>query len=236
MRQLRLVYITSAIYLRGMKKLEKHASRLNLWSSLAERASKAINALGGWSIVAPVGAVLAGGWTATIRYIDSLPIWLCSILALLLTILTMHAFIVFRRALSVRGLRALDLEVLAVELTKFKDDVFELLTSRQKNFDRGRIGVNPSDNEAMYYEWQREMEYSQRTRLIGVQQFAHRAVALVHMLNQVGIEAPSLWSIETDLSRIAAHFGAIGALLEKGLLAEAKSLPAQGTPMALPFR
>ena len=44
------------------------------------------------------------------------------------------------------------------------------------------------------------------------------------LLEATGIEPPSLWAPELNMASVAKYIGAIGELLERGLLREARSI------------
>lgn len=212
--------------------IEKGAQRLNLWTSLGQR---------GWSVLVALGvdtwikgflfalALVIWGWAVTI--VNQLPFWAICSVALLLSILMMRLITEFRRAWSVKGLKRLDLTQIGNDCQKFRDDVFEFYVSRAENSPSGsdtEMTLCVDNTRAlMRSAWLKEAEYRRMTETKAVQRFSHRLLALSHLLQEAGIKSPDLWAFSHNIPGIAAHIGAIGELLSRGLLKEARSFTSE---------
>lgn len=208
-----------------MGKVEQKAARLNLWTALIERGGSLLIVLGGWQYVAPLGTALVSGWALAVHYVDRTPFWGSCIAGLILCACTFNVIVAVRRAWSIRGIKKLDLSILANDLKKFREDAFEFLLMHQEVLHASLPGENIEISElSRDRAWELRRDFSQKTSALAAQRFAHRAMALIHLLAQADIPPPSLWAFDHELPNIAAYFGAVGELLERGLLEEARSM------------
>lgn len=214
-----------------MSRLTKNAQSLNLWSSLLQRGWSVLDALGvkGWVtsclLVAcsTVSAVILRLW-------NGLPWWAVVGIALYLAILATNLSTQLREAWAIRGLKKLDLQEIGADCLKFREDVFEFLVARADTAPGRAAAVGAPEHsggdrhQLLHSAWAAGVDYGNKTRARAVQKFAHRAIGLCHLLQTAGIRPPNLWAFDHNLPGIAAHIGAIGSLLERGLLEEARAL------------
>lgn len=211
-----------------MGRVEKAAQRANLFASLVGHAWSALNLLGvnGW--VSGV-ALLSGGivWAWLVRTTSDLPWWALALVSIAGLMLLARLYVEARRAWSLRGIKQLDIARLGRDCVQFRDDLLGFLVDRMDGAPDRYAGLLESvenRNRAMEAAWARDVAYNNQTRSRLVQKFGHRAIALNHMLSAAGIPSVELWGFDHNAGGIAAHIGAIGELLERGLLSEARTL------------
>jgi hypothetical protein len=138
-------------------------------------------------------------------------------------ILAAQLFIFVRRAMAIRGLKTLDIQEVGKDCVTFRADVMEYLVARV-DAGAGRRIAGPSNAEAVHAEWARNVDYSNQTRARVVEKFAHRAIAISHLLQLAGIKPPDLWAFDNRAADVAIYIGAVGDLMGRGLLNEARSM------------
>jgi len=211
-----------------MGRIEKTAQRANLFASLVGHGWIALNLLGvsGWVSGA---ALLAGGviWAWVVRVTSDLPWWAFALVTAAGLVLLARLYVEGRRAWALRGVKQLDIARLGRDCVQYRDDLLGFLVDRIDGAPDRNAGLLEAPEErgrAMEAAWARGVAYSNQTRSRLVQRFAHRTIALNHMLSAAGIAPVDLWGFDHNAAGIAAHIGAIGELLERGLLAEARTL------------
>jgi hypothetical protein len=206
------------------KLTERAGAAWDWWDRLKEIAE----ALGisGWIRTAAV-LVLGAVWTGLVWFFNRLPFGADAGLGLLLAIGCTHLYVALRRAWSLRGLKTVDFKELGTECLSFQNDVFEFLATRQESAPlRENIpaGTPEEISKAMHDSWARGVQRSNQFRIRISQKFAHRAVAINAQLQNLGIKPGDMWAFDYQIGGMAAYFGAIGKLLEAGLLAEARQI------------
>lgn len=197
-------------------------------ASLAGHAWTALGLIGvnGWVS----GAVLFAGsilWAWVVRLTSHLPWWAFALVSFAGIILMARLFVELRRAWAIKGIKQIDIAQLGRDCVQLRDDLLGFLVDRIDGApDRyaGLLGPHEERGQAMEAGWVRATSYNNQTRSRLVQRFSHRIIALNHMLSIAGIGPVDLWGFDHNAAGIAAHIGAIGELLERGLLAEARTL------------
>jgi hypothetical protein len=210
-----------------MSRIERSAERVNLFISLAKHAWDAAGALGIQGYLTGAAWIAAVGvWAVLIYALENLPFWSLALLALLLATLSTRLIVELRKAWAVRGLKSLDLQQLGADCLAYREDLFEFLVGRADTAPSRHVhGLGAgNDTDALHQAWAQGVDYSQKTRARLAQKFAHRAVALNHQLDSAGIRPASLWSFDHNAAGIAAYYGAVGELLKRGLLKEAREM------------
>jgi hypothetical protein len=201
--------------------------KLDTALSLADRFWQLAETLGfkGWIqsvFVLALGVV----WTALVRILDHLPFWADSVFGLLLAILSTNFYIRLRKAWSLRGLKSLDIQKMGVECVEFSTAVLEWFIERQDNAPNDGIVLSGNNMDEVRRvnntTWNARIAYGQQTQIRVVARFAPRLLYLCQLLVNAGLKPPKLWMIDSNFSAIAVHIGAVGELLSKGLLAEAR--------------
>lgn len=211
-----------------MERVEKAAGRLNVWSSLGERIFKIAEWVG--LSIAPRDVIVTAGLAGTYVWSlvrEGLPWYLVVPLGVLAIGAGLHLFAGIRRAISVRGLKSLDIQALGRDCQQLRSDLFDFLVSRQEAAPNRNAGIHAPREQCdrlMEAAWEAGVNHSRQTEARMIQRFGHRMVALSHQLKQAGIAPPDLWGFSHNAPNIAAHIGAVGELLERGLLKEARDL------------
>jgi hypothetical protein len=174
-------------------------------------------------VATTIWGVLAAGIAAMKWLFAAIPWWFLAISALFAAILVAQLFIFVRRAMAIRGLKTLDIQEVGKDCVTFRADVMEYLVARV-DAGAGRRIAGPSNAEAVHAEWARNVDYSNQTRARIVEKFAHRAIAISHLLQLAGIKPPDLWAFDNRAADVAIYIGAVGDLMGRGLLNEARSM------------
>lgn len=176
------------------------------------------------STIYPVLMSIIGSWSW----------WIAAPVGLVFSTYALKVFAAFRAAQAIRGVKTLDLQQLGRDCVTFQTDLLDFLA--------GRIDAAPKDlirrassktSEEHFSEWAVAAQYHTQTRARVVQRYASRALALSHLTETAGIKPPNLWAFDANAAGIAVYFGAVGELLENGLLTEARSLDPEGYRRAM---
>jgi hypothetical protein len=206
----------------------KKAERVDTALSLVDRLKQVAEATGVDGLIkATIFTALSLSSTAAIRILNHLPFWADYLLGLTAGIGVMHLWILLRRAWSLRGLKKLDIALLGKDCIELHADILRFLVDRMDGApkDNAMMTVNhgaESIQRAMHKAWEQRARHGNQTRARVAERFAARSIAISHMLTNAGIQPPNLWSFDFDSSSVAAYVGAIGELLSRGLLAEAR--------------
>jgi hypothetical protein len=174
-------------------------------------------------VATTIWGVVVAGFAAMKWLFAAIPWWFLVINALYASILVTQLFIFIRRAMAIRGLKTLDIQEVGKDCVTFRADVMEYLVARV-DAGAGRRIAGPSNAEAVHAEWARNVDYSNQTRARVVEKFAHRAIAISHLLQLAGIKPPDLWAFDNRAADVAIYIGAVGDLMGRGLLNEARSM------------
>lgn len=208
-----------------MGTLEK-ADKLNTAVPLADRLRQCAGAVGidGW--LKGLATVSLGVlWGILLRMEDGLPLWADCLLGLAFAIASTHLYITLRIAWSLRGLKAQDITELGRQCVEFRDDVFRYLIAEQGSAANEHEWL-PAIEDALAYtksiNWEvlRTHDGAHGGESIG--RFKPRLVAIAQLFKNIGIRGPDIGGFERNPSSAAAYVGAVGVLLERGLLAEAR--------------
>jgi hypothetical protein len=173
--------------------------------SLADRLRQFAEAAGINGGIKTLAAVSLGIlWGALIRLADGLPFWADCLLGLAFSIACTHLYNALRVAWSLRGLKAQDITELGKQCLEFRDDVFRYLLERQGSAPRT---LKTHDGAA-------------GSESIG--RFMPRLLAIARLLKNAGIRPPDTAGFDRNPSSAAAYVGALGVLLEQGLLSVAR--------------
>jgi hypothetical protein len=208
-----------------MGSLEK-ADKLNTAMPLADRLRQCAGAAGidGW--MKGLATVSLGAlWAVLVRMEDGLPFWADCLLGLALAIASTHLYIALRIAWSLRGLKAQDIAELGTQCVEFRDDVFRYLIAEQGSTANEREWL-PASQDALAYTksilWEMPKTHDGAPGSESIGRFKPRLVAIVQLLKNAGIRGPDIDGFDRNPSSAAAYVGAVGVLLEQGLLAEAR--------------
>lgn len=204
------------------------AARGNLLAAWGERFVRLGAALGinSWA-QALVGASIAAAYPAMSHFIGLWSWWIAIPVGLVVATYALKFYAAFKAALAIRGIKTLDIQQVGKDCVTFRTDVMEFLVGRldaaPSRFVSARLTEAPAI-EAARREWAKNVDYNNQTRARVIQKFAHRAVTICHLLERTAIKPPSLWGFDHNAADIAAYVGAIGDLLERGLLKDARAM------------
>ena len=214
------------------RRLSDLVSRSDAFASWAERLGRWGTAFGisGW-IAGSIWTVLSATGFAVMWFVHTVPWWATVLIALAFGSLSLQVYVKARTAWAIRGVRTLDLANLGKDCITLKAEVFDFLVSRLDSAPSRAGDHATSDLEithrTMEAVWARGVAYDTQTRGRAMQRFAARIIAICHLLQGAGISPPSLWNLNHNIENVSAHLGAIGELLERGLLNEARDFNPQ---------
>jgi len=203
-------------------------ARSNALAAHAERAVRVGRTLGinGWIQAATI-ALIIPAYAVVSRMLGHLSWWVAVPIALVTGTYALKLYAAVLTAMAVRGVKTIDLQQTGKDCIAFRDDVMEFMVERVDGAPSRFMGTGVPGSrmpEAMYAAWATSVDYNNRTRARAIQRFAHRAVALSHMLESIGAKPLNLWALENNMANVAIYVGAVGYLLERGLLSEARSM------------
>lgn len=201
-----------------MSKTETAAARLDLWSSLGERAGKIANAFG-WEIT--LGKIINAVWPTVLvlggMIWDSVPWYVILPAAIFLFGSLMHLYAGVQRALSVQGVKKTSLADVAAACERSADGFFDFVEARNEEVGRFAIFRNHEDLDE-----QRQLEADFMRRMKA--RIGGDVLAAAAMLKPLGIR------VNSDLRTLhwadmqARYFQALAKLLREGHLEEARAL------------
>lgn len=208
-----------------MGTLEK-ADKLNTAVPLGDRFRQCAGAVGidGW--IKGLATVSLGVlWGVLVRMHDGLPFWADSLLGLAFAIASTHLYIALRIAWSLRGVKAQDITELGRQCVEFRDDVYRYLIAEQGRAANEHEWL-PASQDALAYtksiNWEVLKAHDRAHGSESIGRFMPRLVAIAQLLRNAGIRGPDIGGFDRNPSSAAAYVGAVGVLLEQGLLAEAR--------------
>lgn len=156
------------------------------------------------------------------EYLGKMPWWLMISIALLIAVSLTNLFIRIRLAWSVLGIKKFEIGQFADECLSFYRDFSSFMVQRQ---DARPDRAGPSPERDAHAEWQRGVNFSNKTNALMFERFAARAFAIAHQMKELGIPSPNMFHFpHGDHGGVSVYVGVVGELLRKGLLEEAKKL------------
>lgn len=187
------------------------------------------------AFTASVLLVIAIVWTALVQMLDRLPFWGSAAAGLLLAWLTLRVINAAVRAWKLRGIKTIDAQVIGRQCVDLSDEMLKFLADRA---DAAQPRSHPllegdpasiQNRNAMRQEWQKHTEYDRKTSARGMERFGARIVASARLLQSLGVKPPELFAMDHQLASIGIYVGAVGQLLQLGLLEEARALDPRDT-------
>ena len=213
-----------------MQRTERTAERVNLVASLWGHGWSALGHLGfRGAIGAGLLAILTAVWTFVVRATSDLPLWALGIISLAgfvllatLLFLCVRLFVEGKRALALHGVKKLSLAEAADLCLTVERRYHEFLrANRQALEELSKLQYRNGDPAE---DWPRARAHEDilcREMRIWM---GGDVAAAVGALGQLGIQANSDMRSLHWADQMSRYFGAVGRLLNRGLLAEAKGL------------
>lgn len=204
------------------------ASKANTILSLASRAWDFAKLLGiDGQLTALLWFIAAGVWALLAKFWHMVPVWLGVVAGVVFATYCTKLYTAIKIARSIRGVKTFDLSRFADECLAYYRDFSSFAVSRA---DARPVPMIANSSADIRQEWAKGVEHSNRSRAMVIERFAARAVAIVHQFDSLGIPQPPLRMLYLgDAGSVSVYIGAVGELLSKGQLAEARKLDPDST-------
>ena len=124
------------------------------------------------------------------------------------------------------GMRRIDVSQIGKICVEFGKELQEFLTARDSSkpdFIRKPINeMGMPSHPDITMSWEETHRYQGQTDAKARERFGSRAVVVTHLVQTLGITPPPIRFFGNDIARMAIYIGAIGEMLEMGLLTEAR--------------
>ncbi len=211
-----------------MGSLDARADKMLTWLKRVREVLKTFGLWGRVEAAVTVGVTVA--WGVLLRWLGQLPVWLAIIAGLATAILVVHLATAFWKAWLLRGVKSLDIAQLGRNCVQLGAAMLEFLATRRETAPSRyapMVGDQEAVSRALHEAWAQGVHYSQQTEAKLAEKFAPLVISLSHLLRLASIKPPDLWAFNVHAGSIAAYLGAVGDLLERGLLDEARRLDPQ---------